>query len=151
MIKAQATLLLRHFVGKRETRVTVDQAQGTMGRRKRRRACFLLPAFLCAPFFIDFQRGVWVRGRLRQISERTLLSWPREDKDMDSLHIIFSDVMAYSSFEVSITGTKKPRVGLDGFRVSIVSLLCLHGRYERLGSSLFQKEAHHIKKETPYS
>ena len=50
---------------------------------------------------------------------------------MDSLHIIFSDVMAYSSFEVSITGTtEKPRVGLDGFRVSIVSLLCLHGRYE---------------------
>ena len=38
--------------------------------------------------------------------------------------------MAYSSFEVSITGTKKPRVGLDGFRISIVSLLCLHGQYE---------------------
>ena len=50
---------------------------------------------------------------------------------MDSLYIIFSDVMAYSSFEVSITGTtEKPRVGLDGFRVGIVSLLCLHGLYE---------------------
>lgn len=50
---------------------------------------------------------------------------------MDSLHIIFSDVMAYSSFEVSITGTtEKPRVGLDGFRVGIVSLLCPHGLYE---------------------
>ena len=50
---------------------------------------------------------------------------------MDSLHIIFSDVMAYSSFEVSITATtEKPRVGLDGFRVRMVSLLCLHGLYE---------------------
>ena len=31
----------------------------------------------------------------------------------------------------AITGTtEKPRVGLDGFRVGIVSLLCLHGLYE---------------------
>ena len=50
---------------------------------------------------------------------------------MDSLHIIFSDVMACSSFEVSITATtEKPRVGLDGFRVRMVSLLCLRGLYE---------------------
>ena len=39
--------------------------------------------------------------------------------------------MAYSSFKVSIAGTtEKPRVGLDGFRVRIVSLLCLRDRNE---------------------
>ena len=59
---------------------------------------------------------------------------------MDSPHIIFSDVMAYSSFEVSITGTKKPRVGLDGFRISIVSLLCLHGQYEDWAPSSYKKK-----------
>ena len=63
----------------RETRVTVDQGQGTMGRRKRRRACFLFPAFLCAQLFIELERGVWVRGRLRQVSGHSLLSRPRED------------------------------------------------------------------------
>lgn len=56
LINAQVTLLLRYFVGERETRETVDQAQGTMGRRKRRRACFLPSAFLCAPFFFEFKR-----------------------------------------------------------------------------------------------
>ena len=46
-------LLLSHaprlsHIGERETRVTGDEAQGTVGRRKKRReARFLLPAFFC--------------------------------------------------------------------------------------------------------
>ena len=49
-----------------DTRVTGDKAQGTMGRRKKRSACFLLPAFLCWQIFISGDR----RRRLstRQIS-----------------------------------------------------------------------------------
>ena len=51
-------------IGEREMRVTGDEAQGTMGRRKKRReARFLLPAFLCTQFFIEGkkEREVWVR------------------------------------------------------------------------------------------
>jgi len=41
-------------IGERETRVTGDEAQGSMGRRKKRgEARFPLPAFLCTQFFIE--------------------------------------------------------------------------------------------------
>ena len=39
--------------GGRETLVTGDEAQGTMGRVKKRDARFLLPAFLCVQIFIE--------------------------------------------------------------------------------------------------
>ena len=40
-----------HGTGERETRVTGDEPQGTMGRVQA--AGYPLPAFLCAPVFID--------------------------------------------------------------------------------------------------
>ena len=55
-------LLLSHalrfsHIGERKTRVTGDEAQGTMGRRKKRReARFLLPAFFCTQIFIERER-----------------------------------------------------------------------------------------------
>ena len=55
-------LLLSHalrfsHIGERETRVTGDEAQGTIGRRKKRReARFLLPAFFCTQIFIERER-----------------------------------------------------------------------------------------------
>ena len=52
---AGISLLLRRFFfrmvshrGRHETRVTGDEAQGTMGRVKKEDARLLLPAFLCA-------------------------------------------------------------------------------------------------------
>ena len=53
-------LRLSH-IGERETRVTGDEAQGTMGKRKKRReakreARFLLPAFFCTQIFIERER-----------------------------------------------------------------------------------------------
>ena len=66
-IPAGISLLLRRFVfrmvsrtGGRETRVTGDEAQGTMGRVKKGDARFLLPAFLCAQIFIERERDVRV-------------------------------------------------------------------------------------------
>ena len=62
-IPAGISLLLRRFVfrmvshrGGRETRVTGDEAQGTMGRVKTGGARFLLPTFLCAQIFIERER-----------------------------------------------------------------------------------------------
>ena len=65
-------LLLSHalrfsHIGEREARVTGDEAQGTVGRRKKRReARFLLPAFLCTQFLIERERDVWVRDSYRR-------------------------------------------------------------------------------------
>ena len=54
-------------IGEREARVTGDEAQGTVGRRKKRReARFLLPAFLCTQFLIERERDVWVRDSYRR-------------------------------------------------------------------------------------
>ena len=54
-------------IGKRETRVTGDEAEGTMGRGKKRdEARFLLPAFLCTQYFSSRERDVWVRDISRR-------------------------------------------------------------------------------------
>ena len=50
------------------TRVTGDESQGTMGRRKKRSASFLLPAFVCSQILsreIDVE--VWLWGRSLEV------------------------------------------------------------------------------------
>ena len=57
-------LRFSHGRGERETRVTGDEPQGTMGRvQTAGEARCLLPAFLCA----HIERDVWVRGRFHQV------------------------------------------------------------------------------------
>ena len=58
--------------GRRETVVTGDDAQGTMGRRKRRGEARVLPSrlHLRANFHRERQRDVWSRGWSRSISRR---------------------------------------------------------------------------------
>ena len=55
-------LRFSHGRGERETRVTGDELQGTMGRE-------LLPAFLCAHVL---KKDVWVRGSDQYIVLTTL-------------------------------------------------------------------------------
>ena len=62
-IPAGISLFLRRFVfrmvshrGGCETRITGDEAQGTMGRVKKGDARFLFTAFLCAQIFIERER-----------------------------------------------------------------------------------------------
>ena len=55
-----------------ETRVTGDEAQRTMGKRKIRDARFLLPVFLCAQMFIETQRRLGTRQPLKML-QRSLL------------------------------------------------------------------------------
>ena len=80
-IPAGISLLLRRFVfrmvshrGGRETRVTGDEAQGTMGRVKTGGARFLLPTFLCAQIFIEREREK--RLGTRQPRDPSLLQVP---------------------------------------------------------------------------
>ena len=49
--------------GERETRVTGDEAQGTMGRVKKGDARFLLPAFLCVQIFIEREASGYEAAR----------------------------------------------------------------------------------------
>ena len=54
------------YKGERETRVTGDEAQGTMGRRNKRGeaglARFLPPASLFPQIFIERERDVYIQG-----------------------------------------------------------------------------------------
>ena len=54
-----------HGRGERETGVTGDEPQGTMGRvQTAGEACCLLPAFLCAHIFIERERRLGTRQLL---------------------------------------------------------------------------------------